>query len=73
MQSVKQIGYKLFPLLLHYFSASALKRMPLEPTKDCCGLLAQWIQQGLLFADLSVQLHIGIQMMLYFVVVSMYK
>lgn len=57
--SFRNLNSPFFTDLKEKLLVSANERVPNDPHHDICGLLAKWIDEGRLFGDLSVQLHVG--------------
>lgn len=55
----RQINSAIFDHLKLNLLQSALSRSPDDPSKDACYIFAKWIERGLLFGDLSIQIHYG--------------
>lgn len=58
-ESLRRLNNVTFSLLQQRLYSSAVSRSPNDPSLDVCGMLSDWILQGRLFSDISVQLHYG--------------
>lgn len=58
-ESFRRVNQQTFDLLRQHLILNAKLRSPEKPQLDICGLLAQWISEGRVARDLSIQLHYG--------------
>lgn len=58
-ESLRRLNKDTFSTLQQRLYQSALSRVPHNYSTDACGMLSDWIAEGRLFSDISIQLHYG--------------